>query len=51
MPNFKGLRQDIVLELEIAKILEQANLGDCWTKLRQKAYDALDEVIRRYGGL
>ncbi len=27
MPNFKGLRQDIVLEPEIAKILKQANLG------------------------
>ena len=51
MPNFKDLRQDIVLELEIAKILEQANLGISWTKLRQKAYDALDEVIQRYGGL
>jgi hypothetical protein len=51
MPNFKDLRQDIVLEPEIAKILEQANLGISWTKLRQKAYDALDEVIQRYGGL
>ena len=51
MPNFKDLRQDIVLEPEIAKVLEQANLGGSWTKLRQKAYDALDEVIRRYGGL
>lgn len=51
MPNFRDLRQEIVLEPEIAKILEQADRGGSWTKLRQKAYDALDEVILRYGGL
>jgi len=51
MSSFRELRQDIVLEPEIAQILEQANLGGSWTKLRQKAYDALDEVIKRYGGI
>ena len=51
MPNIKDLRQDIVLDPEIAKILEQANFGINWTKLRQKAYDALDGVIQRHGGL
>lgn len=51
MPSFKDLRQEIVLEPKIAKILEQADFGDSWTEIRQKAYEALDEVIRRHGGL
>jgi hypothetical protein len=51
MPNFRDLRQDILIEPEIAKILEQASFGINRTKPRQKTYDALDEVILRYGGL
>jgi hypothetical protein len=50
MAGILDCKKDIKLDVALLKTLQQANAGDKWTSTRQRAYEEIDKLIKKFNG-